>query len=143
MLAYTGVVASETITAAGLLAEDMRDVAVLAITSADRLNAGWQAAERARQRGDGDAVAHIETLLVGAPCNAGLVTVTDGHPATLSWLGGVVGHRTKSLGVEHFGQAGTVEDIYHLHGLDANAIMHAARAMQPGRGARYLKPLAC
>ena len=143
VLAYTGVVASGTITAAGLLAEDMRDVAVLAITSADRLNAGWQAAERARQRGDGDAVAHIEMLLAGAPCDAGLVTVTDGHPATLSWLGGVVGHRTKSLGVEHFGQAGTVEDIHHLHGLDANAIMHAARAMQPGRGVRYLTPLAC
>lgn len=141
ILAYTGVVAPEAIKAAGLLAEDMRDVAVLAITSADRLNAGWQAAERARQRGDRNALSHVEALLAGAPRDAGLVTVTDGHPAALGWLGGVVGHRTKSLGVEHFGQAGTVEDIYHLHGLDANAIMHAARAMQPGRGARYLAPL--
>jgi pyruvate dehydrogenase E1 component len=142
VLAYTGVVASQTIQAAGLLVEDIRDVAVLAITSADRLNAGWQAAERARQRGDADAVAHIEVLLADAPRDAGLVTVTDGHPAGLSWLGGVNGHRTKSLGVEHFGQAGTIEDIYHLHGLDTNAIMHAARALLPGRGALYLTPLA-
>ena len=53
----------------------------------------------------------------------------------------IAGHRTKSLGVEHFGQAGTGEDIYHLHRLDANAIMHAARALQSRHGARYLMPL--
>ncbi len=141
-IAYTGVVAPEAIRAAGLLAEDMRDVAVLAVTSADRLNAGWQAAERARQRGNQTAISHIEMLLAAAPGDAGLVTVTDGHPAALSWLGGVTGLRTKSLGVEHFGQAGTIEDVYHLHGLDANAIMHAGRSLLPGRGERYLAPLA-
>lgn len=142
VLAYTGVVAPEVIRAAGLLAEDLHDVAVLAITSADRLNAGWQAAERARQRGDTDAMSHLESLLAAGPVDAALVTVTDGHPAGLSWLGGVIGQRTKSLGVEHFGQAGTVEDVYHLHGLDTNAIMHAARALRPRRGERYLTALA-
>ncbi|WP_187432219.1 Pyruvate dehydrogenase E1 component [Roseobacter fucihabitans] len=142
VLAYCGALAPEAINAAGLLAEDMRDVAVLAVTSADRLNAGWQAAERARQRGDVTALSHVEKLLGAVPRDAGLVSVIDGHPATLSWLGGVFGHRTKSLGVEHFGQAGMIEDMYHLHGLDANAIMHAARALMPGRGARYLAPLA-
>lgn len=142
VLAYTGVVAPEAIRAAGLLSEDVRDVAVLAVTSADRLNAGWQAAERARQRGDSGAQSHVEQLLSGLPRDAGLVTVADGHPAGLSWLGGIHGHRTKSLGVEHFGQAATVEDTYHLHGLDSNAILHAARALSPCRGARYITPLA-
>jgi pyruvate dehydrogenase E1 component len=51
VIAYTGAVAPEAIAASGLLGEDRRDVGLLAITSADRLNAGWQAAERARQRG--------------------------------------------------------------------------------------------
>lgn len=142
VLAYTGVVAPEVIRAAGLLSEDVRDVAVLAVTSADRLNAGWQAAERARQRGDYTALSHIEHLLANVSRDAGLITVADGHPAGLGWLGGVQGHRTKSLGVEHFGQAASVEDTYHLHGLDANAIMHAARALMPGRGARYITQLA-
>ncbi|MCA0858848.1 transketolase [Phaeobacter italicus] len=142
VLAYTGVVAPEVIRAAGLLSEDVRDVAVLAVTSADRLNAGWQAAERARQRGDYTALSHIEHLLANVSRDAGLITVADGHPAGLGWLGGVQGHRTKSLGVEHFGQAASVEDAYHLHGLDANAIMHAARALMPGRGARYITQLA-
>lgn len=142
VLAYTGVVAPEAIQAAGLLSDDVRDVAVLAVTSADRLNAGWQAAERARQRGDSAALSHVEKLFANVPRDAGLVTVADGHPAGLSWLGGVHGHRTKSLGVEHFGQAATVDDTYHLHGIDANAILHAARALLPGRGARYITPLA-
>lgn len=142
VIAYTGVIAPEAIKAAGLLSEDMRGVGVLAVTSADRLNAGWQAAERARQRGDAAAVSHVEQLLAEIPGDAGIVTVIDGHPATLSWIGGVHGHRVKSLGVEHFGQAGTVEDIYHLHGIDANAIQHAARALSPGRSPRYLAPLA-
>ncbi|HQU68066.1 MAG TPA: transketolase [Albidovulum sp.] len=142
VIAYTGVVAPEAIRAAGLLAEGARDVGILAVTSADRLNAGWQAAERARQRGQTGALAHVERLLAEVPRDVGIVTLADGHPAGLSWLGGVRGHRIKSLGVEHFGQAGTVEDVYHLHGIDANAILHAARAFHPGRSERYLTPLA-
>ena len=37
--------------AIGLIAEDRRDIGLLAVTSADRLNAGWTAAQRARERG--------------------------------------------------------------------------------------------
>ena len=37
----------------GLMAEDRRGVGVLAVTSADRLSAGWHAAQRAREQGDG------------------------------------------------------------------------------------------
>ncbi|ABD56474.1 transketolase [Jannaschia sp. CCS1] len=140
-IAYTGVVAPEAIRAAGLLSETMRGIGVLAITSADRLNAGWQAAERARQRGQTGVRSTIETLLADLPSDAGLVTVADAHPVTLSWLGGVEGHRVKSLGVEHFGQAGTVDDIYRLHGIDANAIQHAAMALMGGQSARYAQPL--
>ena len=58
--------------------------------------------------------------------NAGLVTVIDGPPATLSWLGGVRGHRVAPLGVDHFGQSGDVPDLYRAYGLDAEAILDAA-----------------
>jgi pyruvate dehydrogenase E1 component len=50
VIAYQGVVASEAIAAAGLAGEARRDIGVLAVTSADRLNAGWQAAQRAQAR---------------------------------------------------------------------------------------------
>ena len=42
--------APEAIEAAGRIGNDRRDIGVLAITSADRLNSGWTAARRARAR---------------------------------------------------------------------------------------------
>ncbi|MBI3676830.1 MAG: transketolase [Proteobacteria bacterium] len=140
-IAYQGVVASEAIAAAGFLAEDRRDVAVLAVTSSDRLNAGWQAASRARMRGERGASSHIEDLLSALPSFTGIVTVLDGHPATLSWLGGVRGHRVASLGVEHFGQSGRIADLYAHHGIDVSGILHAAQSLVSGRPVRYLRAI--
>jgi pyruvate dehydrogenase E1 component len=141
VVAYMGAIAPEAIQAVGLMAEDRRDVGLLAVTSADRLNAGWTAAQRARERGLVHARAHIERLLDDVPTNCGLVTVLDGHPATLSWLGAVHGHRVRGLGVEHFGQTGSLPDLYRHYGIDANAIIAAAQALTAGRPIRYLKAL--
>ncbi|HVL72607.1 MAG TPA: transketolase [Beijerinckiaceae bacterium] len=141
VVAYTGAVAPEAIEAVGLMAEDRRDVGLLAVTSADRLNAGWTAAQRARERGLVHARSHVERLLAGVPPHCALVTVLDGHPATLAWLGAVMGHRTRSLGVEHFGQTGTIQDLYRHYGIDAQGIIAAAEAIAPGRPIRHLRAL--
>ena len=141
VVAFMGAVAPEAIEAVGLMAEDRRDVGLLAVTSADRINAGWTAAERARQRGHADAMSHVERLFDGVSRDCGLVTVVDGHPATLAWLGGVNGQRVTSLGVEHFGQTGTIGDLYRHHGIDANAIVHAAQRLSPGRPIRNRRDL--
>jgi pyruvate dehydrogenase E1 component len=141
VVAYTGAVAPEAIEAVGLMAEDRRDVGLLAVTSADRLNAGWTAAQRARERGLVHARCTIERLLADVPANCGIVTVMDGHPATLAWLGAVGGHRVRPLGVEHFGQTGSIPDLYRHYGIDANAIVAAAQAIVPGRPIRHLKAL--
>jgi pyruvate dehydrogenase E1 component len=71
------------------------------------------------------------------PPHCGLVTVLDGHPATLGWLGSVYGHQTRSLGVEHFGQTGTIDELYRHYGLDAHAILRAAQSISPGRPIRH------
>ncbi len=139
VVAYCGAVAPEAIQAVGLMAEDRRDVGLLAITSADRLNAGWTAAQRARERGLLHARSHIERLLGDVPSHCGIVTVLDGHPATLAWIGAVHGHCVRSLGVEHFGQTGALADLYRHYGIDANAIIAAAQAIAPGRPIRYLR----
>jgi pyruvate dehydrogenase E1 component len=141
MVAFTGAVAPEAIAAVGLMAEDRRDVGLLAVTSADRLNAGWTAAQRARERGLVHARSHIERLLAGVPAHCGIVSVLDGHPATLAWLGAVAGHRTRALGVEHFGQTGSLAELYRHYGIDSNAIVAAAQAIAPGRPIRHLKAL--
>ncbi len=123
------------------MAEDRRDIGLLAVTSADRLNAGWMAAQRARERGRPNVRSHIERLLDGVPAHCGFVTVLDGHPATLAWLGSVHGHRVRALGVEHFGQTGSIADLYRHYGIDCNAIVAAAQAIAPGRPVRHLRAL--
>ena len=141
VVAYTGAVAPEAIQAVGLMAEDRRDVGLLAVTSADRLNAGWTAALRARERGLVHARSHIERLFAKTSANCALVTVLDGHPVTLAWLGAVSGHRTRPLGVEHFGQTGSIPELYRHYGIDANAIVAAAQTIAPGRPIRHLREL--
>jgi pyruvate dehydrogenase E1 component len=132
VVAYQGVVAPEAIAAAGIIGEHRRDVGVLAVTSSDRLNAGWTAAQRARARGNAKARSHIETLFADLPRDCLFVTVIDGPPATLAWLGAVSGHRTVSHGVEHFGQTGTIGDLYRHFGLDRHALAQSVLALSDG-----------
>jgi pyruvate dehydrogenase E1 component len=80
-------------------------------------------------RGAGSSRAHVEELLSQLAPDASLVTVLDGHPATLSWLGSVRGHRVVPLGVDRFGQSGDLADLYRAYRIDADAIVKAiARA---------------
>tara|TARA_R110000782_G_scaffold189124_1_gene279104 strand:- start:2804 stop:5176 length:2373 start_codon:yes stop_codon:yes gene_type:complete len=133
VIAYQGCVAPEAIKAAGRIGNNRRDIGVLAVTSADRLNSGWTAARRARARGNKAARSQIERLMEQVPRDCTLITVTDGHPATLAWIGGVKGHATTPLGVEHFGQTGTIRDLYHHFQIDAEAIVSAASHLSPGK----------
>ncbi|MGY3080606.1 pyruvate dehydrogenase E1 component [Bradyrhizobium sp. LM6.10] len=133
VIAYTGAVAPEAIEATGFIGESRRDIGLLAITSADRLHAGWTAARKLRRDRRGvQHLSHIEKLLAPLPRDCGIVTVIDGHPATLGWLGSVRGHRVEALGVEQFGQTGTIADLYRHHGIDANAIIDAAESLTTG-----------
>ena len=141
IVAYTGVVAPEAVKAVGMMAEDRRDVGLLAITSSDRLYAGWTAVQRAREKGLIHARSHIERLFADAPNAAGIVTVLDGHPATLSWLGAVSGHRVRALGVDKFGQTGSIAELYSHYGIDSKAIVAAAQQLTQGRPMRHLAAL--
>ena len=125
-IVYQGAVAPEAQSAMGQLLARNPGAGLMAVTSADRLDAGWRAAQRERQKGHADASSLIEELLAPLDRNATIVTVIDGHPATLSWIGGVGGHRVRALGVEHFGQTGTIGDLYRHHRIDADAIIAAA-----------------
>ena len=141
VIAYQGAVADEAIAAAGMIGEHRRDIGVLAVTSSDRLNAGWTAAQRERARGNARAQSHVERLLDPLPAHCVIVTVIDGHPATLSWLGAVCGHRTIPHGVEHFGQTGTIGDLYRHFRLDRNALATSVMALTKGRRAVMEPPI--
>ena len=124
-LAYQGPVAPEAMEAFGVLAAEVEGAGLLAITSPDRLHAGWLAARKARRGGDRGARSHIERILAPLAQGAALVSVLDGHPASHAWLGSVRGQRQVPLGVDHFGQAGDIPDLYREYGLDTDAILDA------------------
>jgi pyruvate dehydrogenase E1 component len=140
-IAYTGVMAPEANKAWQEIINTHPGAGLLAITSADRLNAGWNAAQKARQMGELDAQSHVEGLLAPLARQAGLVTVIDGHPASLAWMGAVRGQRTESLGVEHFGQSGDSIDLYKTYRIDAKSIVEACRAVVYGRTRLRVKKL--
>ena len=120
-IAYCGAVVEEAITAHRALLEDVPGAGLLAVTSPDRLHADWLEKRRA---GQGGGLA--ERLLADLAPDAALVTVIDGHPAALSWLGSAGRLRVEPLGVERFGQSGDIPDLYREYGLDAEAILDAA-----------------
>ena len=50
----------------------------------------------------------------------------DGHPHTLSFLGGVRGTPSANLGVDAFGQSGLPDELYAHFALDPETIVGAA-----------------
>jgi pyruvate dehydrogenase E1 component len=69
------------------------------------------------------AGAVVEQLLAPLAPDAALVTVLDGHPATLAWLGSATGRPVYPLGVDRFGQSGDIPDLYRTHQIDTEAIL--------------------
>jgi pyruvate dehydrogenase E1 component len=133
-IAYTGAVAPEAEAAHRAILEDIPGAGLLAITSADLAYREWNHAWRHRSKGQLGARSHIGQLLDPLAPDAAIITVIDGHPSTLSWLGSASRRRVFSLGVEQFGQSGDIPDLYRLYGIDAEAILDACAAACLGRG---------
>ncbi len=123
-LAYQGPLAAEAEAAFEALRDDVPGAGLLAVTSPDRLHAGWLAAARARRQGRAET-SHIERLLAPMAPGSAVVTILDGHPASLAWLGAVRGQRVVPLGVDRFGQSGDIPDLYEEYGLNESAILDA------------------
>jgi pyruvate dehydrogenase E1 component len=124
-LVYSGALAPEALAAWEALKDDVPGLGLLAITSPDLLHRGWSERRRGRWAGEASPTSHVERLLAPLAPHAGLVTLIDAAPASLSWLGGVRGQKVSPLGVERFGQTGTLEDLYREYRLDSAAIIEA------------------
>ena len=116
-----GALLPEALAAWEELSADISGLGLLAVTSPNLLHRGWTAAQAGRWQGSREP-SHIEQLLARLAPGAGLVTLCDAAPASLSWLGGVLGQRVAPLGVERFGQTGNLADLYAAYRLDGAAI---------------------
>jgi pyruvate dehydrogenase E1 component len=116
VIAVMGALVPEAIAAADTLAEDGGlGVEVVCITSADLLFRSFQARSGL---GDGDATTLEKLFRKGVP----IVSLLDGHPHTLSFLGSPIA----CLGVQRFGQAGDIAELYEHHQIDAESVVGAA-----------------
>jgi pyruvate dehydrogenase E1 component len=128
VIVYTGVMAEEAKVAYEALHETCPGLGVLAITSADRLYHDWHNGGA----GSRSVPSHIEALLGDLSPMARLITLHDGHPAALSWLGSVYGHPLRALGVSGFGQCGDLDQLYHHYQIDAPALIQAVQQSLQG-----------
>jgi pyruvate dehydrogenase E1 component len=111
----TGVTVPVAVTAARRLEAAGAHASVFVVTSPDRLYRGLRAPRP-----------YLETLVGADEEDVPIVSVVDGHSHALAFLGGALGVPQLALGVDDFGQSGTLPDLYRHYGIDADAIVAAA-----------------
>jgi pyruvate dehydrogenase E1 component len=126
-LVGTGAVLPEVLAAAAELAAEGIAAHVVDVTSADRLYSAWQRTLRQGVR-TATTPSVPGALRAAFPDRAPVVTVHDAASHALAWLGSALGVASVPLGVDAFGQSGTVPELYGLHDLLPGSIVNAALA---------------
>jgi pyruvate dehydrogenase E1 component len=128
VLATCGAVVPEVLEAARMLDAEGLPSLVLDLTSSDRLYREWrrETREATRNARISTPTFHLASLIAPHERHVPIVTVHDAASHHLAWLGGVFGARTLSVGVDDFGQSGTISDLYHCFDLTSEQIVNAA-----------------
>jgi pyruvate dehydrogenase E1 component len=72
------------------------------------------------------APSHLHQLIPSAERNRPIVSVHDASSHSLAWLGSALGTPQIALGVDRFGESGTIADLHELCGISAGNIVNAA-----------------
>jgi len=75
---------------------------------------------------------HLASLISAELQDAPILTVHDAASHALAWVGGIYGQRTRSLGVDKFGQSGYREDLYRYMHIDVDSIIAAGFELVDG-----------
>jgi pyruvate dehydrogenase E1 component len=128
VLAASGPVLPEVLAATALLDEEGVPSVVLDLTSPDRMFRAWRSSLRAAAREGRSASAdhHLATLLAPSERRLPIVTVHDAASHHLAWLGGVFGTNVVPVGVDEFGQSGSIPELYDVFGLLPEQLVNAA-----------------
>ncbi len=127
-LAASGAILPEAVAAAEELTYEGVAVTLLDITSADRLYRNWRAtnAEAIASGERAEAgTSHLYSLLSEVERQQPIVSVHDASSHHLAWLGSALGVRQSPLGVDQFGQSGTIADLHRVTGIDVDSIVNA------------------
>lgn len=124
----TGATAPEAIAAAVELNDEGVDSAVVHLTSPDRAYRSWQRTF-ASAAAAGDVVrkpSHLHRLIPAHQRHWPVVSVHDAASHSLAWIGSALGTKQYTLGVDQFGESGTIEDLYEITGISASNVVNAA-----------------
>ena len=126
-LVASGAVLPEVLGAADELASEGIAAHVVDVTSLDRLYTAWQRTLRqaVRTATTPSVAGALRTVL---PARTPVVTVHDASSHAMAWIGSALGVPAVPVGVDRFGQSGTVADLYALHDLDSGSVVNAALA---------------
>ncbi|BCW86422.1 pyruvate dehydrogenase E1 component (plasmid) [Arthrobacter sp. NicSoilE8] len=116
-----GALVSEALAASERLAAQGTPVDVVCVTSPGLLYEALQGRNGQKQ----DAPCWVLDQILPSERAVPMVTVLDGHPHTLAFLAGVNQVKSRNLGVDSFGQAGDIDDVYRYHGIDVDSIVRA------------------
>jgi pyruvate dehydrogenase E1 component len=130
-LVASGAVMPEVLAAAERLAEEGVGAHIVDVTSQSRLFAAWQRASRASIR-TASLRERPGVLNTAFPAGVPIVTIHDASSHNMAWLGAALQVPAFALGVDEFGQSGTIGDLYRSHGLDSDTIMTAALSVLAG-----------
>ena len=120
-LLSTGVMTDQALRASAALREEGVYANVIVLTSPGRLYRGWNAWQQA---GAAAAAPHILELIPPEERHPA-VSVIDGHPLTLDWIGAALGVPQIGLGVTEFGQSGDIASLYKAMHIHADDIVNA------------------
>jgi pyruvate dehydrogenase E1 component len=124
----TGVMAPEALAAARELDGEGVQASVVHLTSPDRVYRSWRAGF-VRSTATARVVrapSHLHRLVPATERRRPIVSVHDAASHSLAWLGSALGARQFTLGVDRFGESGTIADLHELTGIDAGSIVNAA-----------------
>jgi pyruvate dehydrogenase E1 component len=128
IIAATGSIVPEAVAAAKLLEAEGINAVVLDICSPDRIYRGWREAQQNATRHGVTTkdVGHFGALLTESERRLPILTVQDSASHSLAWLGSVFGSRTVPVGVDEFGQSGTIAELYGTFDLLPDQLVNAA-----------------
>jgi pyruvate dehydrogenase E1 component len=130
----SGAMVPEAVAASRQLAQHGVFANVFNVTGPGPLYRDFQNAVHSALAGKGDSASFLDELVPMQERLAPVVTVTDGHPHTLAWVGAALKAPTFPLGVADFGQSGTSTDLYQEYKMDVASIVVAARQALPKAG---------
>jgi len=126
-LVGTGAIMPEVLIAAAELKSEGVIAHVVDITAPGRLYGGWQRTLRQGVR-TATTPSFPGAMRPIFSERAPIVSVHDGASHAMAWLGSALGMPQVALGVDTFGQSGTIHDLYDINDIDAGSIVNAALA---------------